>query len=79
MIVLPVTPSSVRASFKATKRLWLKIITTFVSFAPEPFPEIVVSDCGKCSTGTDFSTDTGAAETAGASSLPVNTTGIKSA
>ena len=26
-----------------------------------------------------FSTDTGAAETAGASSLPVNTTGIKSA
>ena len=60
MIVIPVTPSSVRASFKATKRLWLKIITTFVSFAPEPFPEIVVSDCGKCSTGTDFSTDTGA-------------------
>ena len=38
----------------------MKIITTFVSFAPEPFPEIVVSDCGKCSTGTDFSTDTGA-------------------
>ena len=53
--------SSVRASFKATKRLWLKIMTTLVSLAPAVFVEAAAADWRKCSTGTDFSTDTGAA------------------
>ena len=44
VIVIPVTPSSVRASFKATKRLWLKIMTTLVSLAPAVFVEAAAAE-----------------------------------
>ena len=36
-------------------------MTTLVSLAPAVFVEAAAADWRKCSTGTDFSTDTGAA------------------